>query len=107
MKFDAEKLLKKGRMHVKASCIEGYYVIDVHYDSEIHRRRPRGITHSKSLYIEDCLEVREFLNQFVIPIILANRTHYHIMIKNKWQLKNTLLDVKGAVSAWAVRAGKL
>lgn len=68
--------------------------MDVHYDSEKHRKRPRGITRGHARYLGDCPEVRKFVNQLVLPAILAKRTHCHVKIHGKWLFTNTLLDEK-------------
>lgn len=90
----AEKKVRNGRIHVKAECMAGHYVLDIHYDSEKHLKRPDRITRGKSFSVQDCLEVRRFLNQFVLPIILANRTHYHFRVRpnDSWIYSDTLLD---------------
>lgn len=91
IKIEAEKLLKKGRIHVKASCQKGNYEIDVHLDSEIHRIRPRP-TRSRAHYSKDCKEVRLFLNRYVIPLILQHRDHFHRKKNDHWLFCNTLLE---------------
>jgi hypothetical protein len=81
-----EKLLETGRIHLKAQVVEGHYVLDVHFDSEQHRKRPRELPNGKSICRLDCPEVNLFVNDFVRPIILLNRTNYHYRMsdRDKW-----------------------
>jgi hypothetical protein len=94
--FYAEYLLEKGRIHFKAKIDGGHYVIDIHYDSEQHLRKPRRLTYGKSKTIVDNWEVRQFINQFILPTILANRKLYHYRMHNgdKWRIKAGLLNAE-------------
>jgi hypothetical protein len=98
--FVGERLLETGRIHLKAYTEGirpyGHYVVDVHFDSEQHRKKPRGIVNGKSTCLLDCFEVRKFANKFVIPIILKNRKYYRYRISesDNWWTQSTLLDEK-------------
>lgn len=92
MEIEAEKILKRGRIHIKASVPpkETKYVINTHFDSEKHIRWLRRPTlNIRSYSLDDCRQVRIFANEHIIPLILKHRTHYRLRTKNKpkWKLK--------------------
>jgi hypothetical protein len=94
--FLGEISLNVGRIHIKAQVMDGHYVIDVHFDSERHKKKPNRITYGDSFVLVECPEVIAFVNEFVIPIILKNRTNYHYRLKadDPWRWHNALIGEK-------------
>lgn len=87
----ADKILRKGRIHIRTSCPAaiGEYVIHLHHD--------RRTLLKKHISLDDCYEVRKFANEYVIPTILRHRKLYRFRVerKDKWQVRTAPLPTYG------------
>jgi len=70
-RIEAEKPLKNGRLHIKVSNHDGQYMLDIHFDPTEHFDILRHLPP-----IRDCEEIRNFVEDYVIPILKKYRPNY-------------------------------
>ena len=73
VRIEAEKPLRNGRIHIRVSKRGEKYILEIHFDPFKHF----DIMHSSEAHsIRDCTEVREFVKEYVDPIIRKHRPEY-------------------------------